>query len=137
MRRGRRGPIALEYHFDETWFTLGSNLLSVVLYMFLHMAVRVFGSGVTAPPGLVERLKKASVVADLVGTTLRTHRREYLPVLVEDIDDLFRIVEVADAGGKWREAWAKVRLVRTLTRYLAAMEKKGLQLAQSQFVTQG
>lgn len=53
VARGRRDPVALEYHFDEGQFTIGANLLSVVFYMFLGMAVHVFGRDVTAPTGLV------------------------------------------------------------------------------------
>ncbi len=116
--RGRRDPVALEYHFDEAQFTLGANLLTVVYYMLLGMAVQVFGD-VTGPPGLVERIRKAAEVADIVRAILRQHRREYLPAVVDDIDDVFRLMRLANDGWHWPFAWWRIRVVRVLKRVLA------------------
>lgn len=117
--RGNRDPIALEYHFDEALFTMGANLLNIVCYMFLGVAVQLFGRDVTTPPGLVERIGKASQVASVMGEMLRTHRRQYLPAVVDDIDDIFRLMKAADDGRCWNLAWARLRLVRALTRIIA------------------
>jgi hypothetical protein len=116
--RGRRDPVALEYHFDEGQFSLGANLLHLVCYMFLGMTVHVFGRDVAAPPGLVERVRKAAAAGDVLGAILRTHRREYLPAVVDDIDDVLSLMRAADEGKHWPFAWGRLRVVRVLTRVL-------------------
>ncbi len=116
--RGRRDPLALEYRFDEGQFSIGANLLNVVCYMFLGMVVHVFGRDMTAPPGLVERVRKASEVAEVVGAILRRHRREYLPAVVDDIDDILSLMRAADDGKHWPFAWWRLRVVRVLKRVL-------------------
>jgi hypothetical protein len=116
--RGRRDPVALEYHFDEGQFTLGANLLSVVCYMFLGMVVQVFGRDVTTPKRLVERIGKASAVFEVLGAMLRTHRGQYLPAVVDDIDDVLRLMRAADDGKHWPFAWWRLRVVRVLSRML-------------------
>jgi hypothetical protein len=121
--RGRRDPVALEYHFDEEHFTLGANLLSIVCYMCLGMVVQMFGRDVTAPRGLVDRIGKASAVAEVLGAMLRTHRRQYLPAVVDDIDDVLRMMRAADDGKHWQFAWSRIRLMRVLSRMLACRKE--------------
>jgi len=115
-RRGNRDAVALEYHFDENLFSLGWNLLSVVCYMYLRMAASVFGDGIMSPPGLVERIRKASALADCIGAMVRTHHGEYLPAVIDDLDDIFETMRMTDAGWNWRFAWWRIRVVRTLRR---------------------
>ncbi len=124
IAQGSRDPIMLDYHFDEAQFTVGVNLLTVVYYMFLGMVVHVFGN-VTGPPELVKDIRKAREFADLAGAMLRTHGREHLPAVVDDLDDVFRLMQAADEGKHWKFAWWRIRVLRVLKRMLARRDRDG------------
>ena len=63
-----------------------------------------------------ETIVRENKVADVVSAILRTHRRQYLPAIADDIDDAFRVLQAADDGWHWPFAWWRLRVVRVLAR---------------------
>lgn len=126
LAQGReKGPVALKYQFDNQRFEIGANLLNVVLLAFLRLVTEVFTASSPPQPALATRLERARELVGLVTASFGMHPRPYMRNLVEDLEDITRLIRWADAGGSWREGWAKIRLVRVLSRRAAQLSVTG------------
>lgn len=107
-REGQKEPITSELKFDEKMFELGTSYIDFLLLVYLKIIVCLFTTSYNRilKKEMVEKAKELIVLGERI---ISLHPKDYWPQLMEDIEDILKMIEEVEGGKDWRESWRNIR----------------------------
>lgn len=108
-RVGQKDPITLKFEFDKKLLELGINEVGFLLSAYLNLVISLFATECNDYLKK-EWIEKGKELVALREEGFSLHPKDYWPQLVQDIKDIFEMIQEVECGNKdWGSAWRNIR----------------------------
>ena len=105
---GQKSIIGLKFQYDKKMLELGINSILFLQLVYLRTVVELFATK-SNHILKIDLLNKAKILINLREQVFLLHEKDYWPMVVGDIRDIFKLIGAVENGSNWKEEWETIR----------------------------